>query len=120
MAWWGVIKHAAWGEIAKAAARVPEFVREFRKPADAAEPSQPTTSTAIPDAEQLKAEIDRLKTNLERIRSFSEAQASAMDAQSKALAQSLKAMAARIRTLTWIAALAVATSIGVLIYVVVH
>ena len=92
MAWWGVIKHAPWGEIAKAASRVPDFVRELRKPSAPAEPIRPATSTPVPDAEQLKFEIELLKSNIDRLRTFSESQSAAMDAQAKALTASFDAI----------------------------
>jgi hypothetical protein len=111
MAWWGVIKHAPWGEIAKAASRVPDLVRELRKPAAPAEPVRPATSTPVPDAEQLKFEIEMLKSNVDRLRAFSESQSAAMDAQAKALTASFDAISGRIRMLTWIAATALAASL---------
>lgn len=111
MAWWGVIKHAPWGEIAKAASRVPDFVRELRKPSAPAEPIRPATSTPVPDAEQLKFEIELLKSNIDRLRTFSESQSAAMDAQAKALTASFDAILRRIRILTWLAAAALAASL---------
>jgi len=114
MAWWGVIKHAPWGEIAKAASRAPDFLRELRKPSGPAEPVRPTTSTPVPDAEQLKFEIEVLKTNLDRLRTFSESQAAAMDAAAKALSASFDAVTRRIRMLTWLAAAALAASLTAL------
>ncbi|MBX9963408.1 MAG: hypothetical protein K2Y35_10150 [Burkholderiales bacterium] len=115
MAWWGVLKHAPWGEIAKAASRVPEFVRDFRKTAANNEPVPPTTSTPVPGAEQLKFEIEVLKSNLERLRSYSESQTAAMDAQSKALTESFRAITARMRALTWITAVSVIVAVIALI-----
>ena len=114
MAWWGVIKHAPWGEIAKAASRVPDLVRELRKPAAPAEPVRPATSTPVPDAEQLKFEIEVLKSNVDRLRTFSESQSGAMDAQAKALTASFEAISGRIRMLTWVAAAALAASLAAL------
>ena len=115
MAWWGVLKHAPWGEIAKAASRVPEFVRDFRKNATNGEPEPPTTSTPVPGAEQLKFEIEVLKSNLEHLRSCSESQAAAMEAQSKALSESFRAISARMRVLTWITGGAIFIAAGALI-----
>lgn len=115
MAWWGVLKHAPWGEIAKAASRVPEFVRDFRKTAANNEPVPPTASTPVPGAEQLKFEIEVLKSNLERLRSYSESQATAMDAQSRALTESFRAITARMRMLTWISGASIAIAVIALI-----
>jgi hypothetical protein len=120
MAWWGVIKHAPWGEIAKAASRVPDFVRELRKPGGPTEPARPATSTPVPDAEQLKFEIELVKSNVDRLRAFSETQSAAMDAQSKALAASFDAISSRIRTLSWLVAAALAASLAALAIVLVR
>jgi len=114
MAWWGVIKHAPWGEIAKAASRAPDFLRELRKPSGPAEPVRPTTSTPVPDAEQLKFEIELLKANVERLRAFSESQGAAMDAAAKALSASFDAVTRRIRMLTWLATAALVASLTAL------
>jgi hypothetical protein len=115
MAWWGVLKHAPWGEIAKAASRVPEFVRDFRKTAAESEPAPPGTSTPVPGAEQLKFEIEVLKSNLERLRSHAESQAAAMDAQSRTFAESFRAITARVRVLTWISGASIVIAVVALV-----
>lgn len=111
MAWWGVLKHAPWGEIAKAASRVPEFVRDIRKAPANNDPVPPTTSTPVPGAEQLKFEIEVVKSNVERLRSYAESHAATVDAQSKALTDSFNAISARMRTLTWIAGAALVVAV---------
>lgn len=120
MAWWGVIRHAPWGEIAKAASRVPEFVRELRKPNEAPVPERATTSTPVPDAEQLKFEIELLKSNLDRLRALSESQAAAFDTSARALTASFDAISRRIRALTWMAGIALLVSLIALAMVLVR
>jgi len=112
MASWTWLRHAPWGEIVKAAARVPEFVRDLRKGGDddeAPTPPRPTAAAEAPsDISQLKFELELLKSNIDKLRGHSEAQGRAMEEQARALAESFNAISARLRTVTWLAAAALA------------
>ncbi len=96
MGWESLLKLAPWGEIAKAASRVPDLVRGMRNPSpDAA----PATSTPVPDAERLVAEIIRIDGNVGQLRTYSEQQATAV-------AAAMQALSARVTRMTWLAAAA--------------
>jgi hypothetical protein len=118
MASWTWLRHAPWGEIAKAASRVPEFVRDLRNRARDDEPAQPVPpgeGEDVPDAARLRFEIELLKTNLERLRSHSEQQAKAQETQSRQIAESFAAIAARERRLTWLATAALIVGVAALV-----
>ena len=101
MGWESLLKLAPWGEIAKAAARVPDLVRGMRNPSpDAA----PATSTPVPDAERLVAEIIRIDNNVGHLRAYSEQQATAV-------ATAMLNLSARVTRLTWLAAAALLAAI---------
>lgn len=119
MAAWGWLKYAPWGEIAKAAARVPELMRDLRKPGQGKlEPEMPTgPGTPVPGAEQLQFEIELLKTNVDRLRAHAETQGRAMEQQAKALAENFDAIGRRLRLITWIAGAALVIAIAALIVV---
>lgn len=117
MASWTWLRHAPWGEIAKAASRVPEFVRDLRNRARDDEPAQavpPADAEDIPDAARLRFEIELLKTNLERLRSHTEQQAKAQEIQARQIAESFAALDAGQRRLTWLAAAALIAGIAAL------
>lgn len=123
MAAWGWLRHAPWGEIAKAAAaRVPGLVRDLRRgDDDDVQPARPAASAeAPPDVAQLKFELELVKTNLERLRAHSESQAAAQEHQAKALTESFQAISARLRLLTWIAGLALVLAGGALVLTLVR
>lgn len=125
MAAWGWLRHAPWGEIAKAAAaRVPGLVRDLRdlrRDDDEAPPARPAEGgDAPPDVAQLKFEVELVKTNLERLRAHSESQAAALEHQAKALTESFQAISARLRLLTWIAGLALVLAGGALVLTLVR
>ena len=66
MAAWGWLRHAPWGEIAKAAAaRVPGLVRDLRRrDDDDTPPARPAASADVPpDVAQLKFELELVKTH---------------------------------------------------------
>ncbi|WP_291299479.1 hypothetical protein [Elioraea sp.] len=107
MASWSWLRHAPWGEIAKAAARVPAFVRDLRKDDDdEPAPARQPAADVPPDVAQLKFELELVKTNLERLRVHSESQAAALDQQARALSESFQSISSRLRTLTWLASAA--------------
>jgi hypothetical protein len=117
MASWTWLRHAPWGEIAKAASRVPEFVRDLRNRARDDEPAQPVPpadAEDIPDAARLRFEIELLNTNLERLRSHTEQQAKAQEIQARQIAESFAAIDARQRRLTWLAAAALIAGLAAL------
>jgi hypothetical protein len=124
MAWTTLLKAAPWKEIVKIAVQAPDFVREFRKGREGATgaadaPAAPPTGNAAgadtaADIAQLRFEIELVKTNLERLRGHSEQQAKAFEAQSRQIAESFAAVSARLRTLTWIAFVALLASIAAL------
>ena len=117
MASWTWLRHAPWGEIAKAASRVPEFVRDLRNRGRDEEPAQPVPpgdADEMPDAARLRFEIELLKTNLERLRSHTEQQAKTHEIQARQIAESFAAIDARQRRLTWLAAAALIAGIAAL------
>jgi hypothetical protein len=117
MASWTWLRHAPWGEIAKAAQRVPEFVRDLRNRNRDDEPAQPAPqgeAGEVPDAARLRFEIELLKTNLERLRSHSELQTKAQELQARQIAESFAAIAARQRRLTWLAVAALLAGLAAL------
>lgn len=113
MAAWAWLKYAPWGEIAKAAARVPDLVRDMRKPREAVEEAQRAEppADAGADVSQLRFEIEILKANLDRLRTHSEAQARAMEEQSRVLSESFETISRRLRFTSWIAVLAILASV---------
>ena len=95
MVWTSLLKSAPWGEIMKAASRVPDLVRGLRTGGSDAAPA-PATSTPVPDAERLQAELVRIDQNVDRLRAYSEQQATAV-------AVTMRQMSVRVSRLTWIA-----------------
>jgi hypothetical protein len=84
---WGWLKYAPWGEIAKAAAKVPGLVRELRGGDDDESPPPPPR----PPAESEPTDVEQ---------------------QSRALAQELATISARLRTVTWIASVALIAALA--------
>lgn len=117
MASWSWIKYAPWGEIAKAASRVPDLVRDIRKPREGGDesPRSPGAPESLPDVAQLKFEMELMKANLERLRAHSENQAKAMEDQARVLSESFDAISARLRFATWLAAFAAIAGVVALV-----
>ena len=112
---WSWLKYAPWGEIAKAARRVPEFVRDLRKDDDddqAPAPSRSASPDTPPELAQLRFELELLKANIEKLRAHSETQGRALEEQARALTQISNAHAARLRTAAWVAGLALIVALA--------
>ena len=105
MSWASLLKMAPWGEIAKAASRVPDLVRGMR---GASPDAAPATSTPVPDAEHLMAEIIRIDGNVGQLRTYSEQQAAAV-------ATAMLGLSARVTRLTWLAAAALLAAIAAIV-----
>lgn len=112
---WGWLKYAPWGEIAKAAAKVPGLVRELRGGDDDESPPPPPRPPAEvepTDVAQLRFEVELLKSGIDKVRAQGEAQQRALEQHSRALAQELATISARLRTVTWIASVALIAALA--------
>lgn len=112
---WAWLKHAPWGEIAKVAGRVPEFVRDLRRGRDDDEvppPAAPAGAEAPDDVARLRFEIELLKTHVERLRAHSEQQAQVIETQARQMADGMAELGARARLNGWIAAAALVAAIA--------
>ncbi|MFN8751459.1 MAG: hypothetical protein ACK5ZP_05735, partial [Betaproteobacteria bacterium] len=121
MAYWSLLRHAPWGEIAKvaakAAAKAPDLVRELRSRASGEgtappEPSSPGTAAA--DLERLRFDLELVKTNLDRLRTHGEALAQERLELARATEESFRVLSARLRLATWLAAAALAAALAAL------
>jgi hypothetical protein len=112
---WGWLKYAPWGEIAKAAAKVPGLVRELRGGDDDEAPTPPPRPPADgepPDVAQLRFEVELLKSGIDKVRAQGDAQQRALEQHARALAQELATISARLRTVTWIASVALLAALA--------
>ena len=105
---WGWLKYAPWGEIAKAAAKVPGLVRELRggDEDETPPPPRPPAEGEPPDVAQLRFEVELLKSGIDKVRAQGDAQQRALEQHARTLAQELATISARMRTVTWIASVA--------------
>ena len=114
---WGWLKYAPWGEIAKAAAKVPGLVRELRG-GDGDEnevpppPPRPAAEGEAPDVAQLRFEVELLKSGIDKVRAQGDVQQRALEQQSRVFAQEIAAISARLRTVTWIATVALLAALA--------
>jgi len=112
---WGWLKYAPWGEIAKAAAKVPGLVRELRGGDDDEAPTPPPRPPADgepPDVAQLRFEVELLKSGIDKVRAQGEAQQRALEQHARALTQELATISSRLRTVTWIATVALLAALA--------
>lgn len=116
MAAWGWLRHAPWGELARAAARVPDLVRDFRRTRDdEPEPAPPGTAPeGGTDVAQLRFELEAARSRIDKLRSQVDAQAGLLDSQARLLAETSAALSTRLRLALWMSALALIAGAGAL------
>ena len=110
MAAWSWLRHAPWGDIARAAARrVPDLVRDLRGAPPAEPPPGPRpaaeagTGAPTSDLADLRFRLELLEAGLDKLRSQAETQARLADERTRELSAAVESLAARARVATWVA-----------------